>query len=83
MSSRVSEDSPLRHEHADLFGDFGKLRALYNTCLKDVEGGDLDAQDWSNFWDGAEPILKRLLQSEVWPLLATSSTRDEDSSGEK
>ena len=61
--SSIPESSPLREQHAELFGMFGALQPLHDVYLENIEGGLMDVQEWNNFWSRAEPVLIALGQA--------------------
>ncbi|KAF8625650.1 hypothetical protein AX15_005271 [Amanita polypyramis BW_CC] len=61
--SSIPESSPLREQHAELFGVFGALEPLHDVYLKNTENNQMDVREWGDFWSKAEPVLISIAQA--------------------
>ena len=64
--SSIPLSSPLREEQAEFFGVFDAMRLLNDMYLENMkkgEGeGEVDSQEWYEFWTRAEPVLLELAE---------------------
>jgi hypothetical protein len=62
--SSIPSSSPLREEQVELFGVFDALRLLHDVYLENTGKGEgeVDSQEWYEFWTRAEPMLLELAE---------------------
>jgi hypothetical protein len=79
--SAVPFSSPLRSEKSEVFNIFGALHALHDMYVVNSSGEIIEAENWTQFWSRAQPVVLTLgmkLDEEGYGFRSDKSRSPED-----